>query len=167
MGRDEESALVERYEQLVLQVARKHFPSRLPDDDLLQHGLIGLWEAAKSWDEIGSFESYAKTCIYHNMMDYVRALTAKKRESAEELRESDAVCEYDYQDLDMEDLRAYIDQAWPAGSTENSVLTSLSENYDKRLTADELGLTVRQVTRTAKRAWRAVQSAREAIDGKE
>lgn len=161
MGREEETALVEKYMYLVQQIARNRFSSRLPDDDLLQTGLIGLWEAAQKWNGNGSFKSYARVCIYHNMLDHVRGLNAKKRSDGEDLEEWDDYTLDRFDDLDVMELMDDIDKAWPRESMENKVLRGLAVERDKRVLAAQMELTTYQLTRIAKRAWRAVQRARE------
>lgn len=154
--RERESKLVEQYIELVGRVARRRFASRLPDDDLLQAGRIGLWEAARAWDGGKDFAGFARSCIYHNMLDYVRALGAK-HDDTEELPENlEGGAEWD--DLDNAELLEQIGRAWPVGSPEHTILSNLACGDDKRAVAARMGLKTYQVTRIAKRAVKRVQS---------
>lgn len=161
MGREEENALVEQFQDLVAKTAKRRFSSHLPDDDLMQSGLIGLWEASQKWTGNGEFEPFARVCIYHNMLDYVRSLNAKRWQSGEELQEDDEPTVDYFDDLDVMELIDDIDKAWPSGSIENKVLRGLALNLDKRTLAAQMGLDTYRVTRIAKKAWRAVLSVRE------
>ena len=49
---------------LVYSVVRKHYPTFIGDEDIIQCGMIGLCLAAKSWDSgKGEFSTYAWKCI--------------------------------------------------------------------------------------------------------
>lgn len=161
MGQEEETALVEKYIYLVPQIAKRRFSSRLPDDDLLQSGAIGLWEASQKWDRKCDFTGFARVCIYHNMLDYVRGLGAKKRAEWDELQETDNYTLERFDDLDVMELCDDINKAWPRDSIENQVLTALAVGYKKRDLTARFGLDGRQLNRLARRAWRAVLRARE------
>lgn len=55
--------IVERNAHLVKRVAWSVSASAAHDEDALQCGLIGLWEAAKRWDGKRPFEPLARRCI--------------------------------------------------------------------------------------------------------
>lgn len=154
--RERESKLVEQYIELVGRVARRRFASRLPDDDLLQAGRIGLWEAAKKWNGKTPFEPFARTCIYHNMLDYVRAAGAKG--GTEELPENMEAGPNGWEQMGDADMLERIGRAWPVGSREHVILSNLARGIDKRTVAARMGLKTYQVTRIAKRAVKRVQS---------
>lgn len=160
-------ALIERNTGIVGNVARKHFASRLPDDDLLQCGLIGLWEAAQKWGGVDPFPAFARICIYHNMLDYVRGLSAMKRAPCEELKAADAAEEDQYTDLETAELLDEIGRVFPVGSEEHLLLSELALNGDIRAVARCSGLNVSKVRKAAKRAYRAVIEAREAKENKD
>lgn len=160
-----ESELVEQYIDLVPKVARSRFASRLPDDDLIQAGNIGLWEATKRWSGNCEFEKFARVCIYHNMLDHVRSGSVKQSERETELQDGDSEEETEepyFDELAVMELCDDINKAWPRrDSKENRVLTMLAVGRDKRDCADILGLSVPQVSRIAKRAYRRLESVRE------
>ncbi len=155
-SRERASALIEEYRGLVGKVASRRFPSRRGDDDLLQSGLIGLWEAAKTWSGKTPFEPFARTCIYHNMLDYVRAAGVRAGD-AQELPEHLEAGGNDWELMGDADMLEQINSAWPAGSREHMILAELAHGADKRELAARMGLKTYQVTRIAKRAVRRVQ----------
>jgi len=91
-------ALVERHAALVKRIAH-HLKARLPQtvqtDDLIQAGMIGLLDAARSFDaSLGAtFETYAGTRIRGAMLDEVRrydwaprSVHRRSREAAQAIR---------------------------------------------------------------------------------
>lgn len=156
--------LVEDNIGLVRQVARKRFAARLPDDDLEQCGLIGLWEAAKDWNGKGEFAPLARTAIYHNMLDHVRSQGAKRNTQGEELREDDKTLEDNYCNLDQQELFSEFERVLGAGSLPCFILCQIVLNAQIQPVARFLGLEVCEVRKVARRAWRAVKRARETIE---
>ena len=73
MDRKTVEALINKHVGLVEWVASRHFSTYKEDQDLFQCGLIGLWEAAETWTGKGKFPAYARVCINHNMLDYIRS----------------------------------------------------------------------------------------------
>lgn len=150
--------LLEEYRWLVRSVARRHFPGRLWDQDLLQCGLIGLWQAALRWDGSRAFQPFASICIRNAMSDYLRSLPPPGRDAPLE-------------DLDLsgpelhiaedEDLYRRIRSTWPAGSLEQQVLLGLTGPTTPRQLAHQLGIPTRRLMRTALRAWLALHSERD------
>lgn len=157
MGRAEESLLVESNVGLVSQIARARFSSRMGDDDLIQSGMIGLWEAAQKWNGKTEFQPFARVCIYNNMLDYVRGLGTKCNDT-EELPENLEDDSGGWDRLEDAEMLERIGRAWPAGSREHVILSNLARGADKRTVAARMGLKTYQVTRIAKRAVRRVQS---------
>jgi RNA polymerase sigma factor (sigma-70 family) len=72
-GREEIERLIRTHYDLVKMTARRCFPRHFGDEDMLQCGLIGLWEAARRWNGRGDFLPLARRCGLNNMKDYVRA----------------------------------------------------------------------------------------------
>ena len=166
MKRDIET-LIANNQGIVHNVARKHFASRRPDDDLIQCGMIGLWEAAEKWGGVDPFPAFARVCVYHNMMDYVRGLTAKKRAQWEELTEADIAEEDQYTDLDTTELLTEISQVFPLESIEYAILSHIALNGEIRPVERFLSLDISEVQKIAKRAWRAIIEARRAKEYKD
>ena len=157
--------LVWQYWGLVADVARRRFSSRLPDDDLMQCGYIGLWEAAKAWDHVCEFAPYAKISIYHNMLDYVRGFSAIKRRPEEPIEDNEAaeqLTESDLLQMDYIDLCNEFAEVLGINSTEYMVLSQIALNGEIQATAAAIGITGIECHQIAKRAYRAVKRAREA-----
>lgn len=71
MERQEQDAMINAYAWLVRACAVRLGAQN--DDDALQCGLIGLWEACRAWDGKRSFVPMARRCITHNIIDCLRA----------------------------------------------------------------------------------------------
>ena len=70
---DKVEELIEQNMGLVYYVLRKHYPSFLGDEDVVQEARIGLWKACISYNSSkGSFSSYAVVCIINNIRMYLR-----------------------------------------------------------------------------------------------
>lgn len=154
MGREEENRTIEENIDLVYKIAALRFSIWRNDDDLIQAGLIGLWEAAKTWNGTGSFKGFANTAIYHNMLDYVRAKTTHTQQTWE-IDENTVDTSQDLECADY-DLIERIKKAWPAGSKERDVLLQLVKGTEKRLIAEQMKTTTARVTKVAKRAIKRV-----------
>ena len=161
MNRDID-ALIENNLCIVQSVARTHFASRLPDDDLIQCGLIGLWEAAQKWSGNNDFPPFARVCIYHNMLDYVRGLSAKKRQPCEGLEETEEPTEDNYSGLDAAELCREFAKVLMEDTREYVILSQIALNGDIYAVADILNMDVSEVRKVAKKAYKAVKKAREA-----
>ena len=75
---DEE--LIEKYRDMVRHIARKYFLLQGDDEDLFQEGLIGLYEAIKSYDDKrGSFSSHAWRCIERRIQNVITSQNTGKR----------------------------------------------------------------------------------------
>ena len=56
--------MIEENMNLVYFLVRKYYPTFVTDEDLIQCGMIGLCQAADSWDEnLGAFSTFASKCI--------------------------------------------------------------------------------------------------------
>lgn len=156
MKKSESDSMVERYRPLVDRVARSVSPNCAEDDDALQSGLIGLWEAAQRWDGNRPFEPLANTCIRHNIIDYLR----RQPKPQEELKEDYAEAEAEEADS-KEDLEKRIRSAFARRSREYIVLHSLLRGKTKEQIADKLGVSKRTIDRIAKKAWAELQKEKE------
>lgn len=74
-------SLIEDNIHLVHFVAKKYFPTLRFDEDLISEGMIGLWLAAKSFDEDKGikFITYATTCIYNHICKFIRSYNHQNR----------------------------------------------------------------------------------------
>ena len=153
MSREQEAEIIAGHKKLVHAVAARKFYRWQFDEDLLQCGLIGLWEAAQSWNGNGNFAAFAWPCIHHNMLDYIRSKAAQP--SGEELPETLSY-EQEYFDLDSLELMEKINSAFPPGTREHIVLLELALGASKKDLAQSMKMDTYQVTRIAKRAVKRV-----------
>jgi RNA polymerase sigma factor, sigma-70 family len=155
--------ILEQYKKLVYHVAHRKFLFMARDEDLIQHGMIGLWRAAKSYDELGAgFSTYAYRCIENAMRDYQRRTLRNKDRTLyyEEFQTMDRTLMLDSPadsiNEEVDTLQA-IRSAFPAGSRERYWLMALLAGMSKRDLARECGVTTGQMTRYLKRAYRKLE----------
>ena len=61
---DEQQRIVEDNMNLVYYIIRKHYPTFVGDEDIIQSGMLGLCKSVLNWDESkSSFSTYAGYCI--------------------------------------------------------------------------------------------------------
>lgn len=147
MGEDVDK-LLEQYAPLVKQTAWTVSPGAAQDEDALQQGLIGLWEAALCWDGERPFAPLARRCIRNNIIDALR----RRKEPAEALPE-DLAAPAAEEAESVEELKGRICALFPRRSRERKILLSLLAGKKKEDIAARLGISRSTVQRTAKRAW--------------
>ncbi len=78
--KDAEEELLIRYRHLVLFFARKFFLIGGETEDLIQEGMIGLYQAVGEYDggKGKSFRNFARLCIAHKIIDAVKKADSKK-----------------------------------------------------------------------------------------
>lgn len=78
--------LVEKYTGFVEKIARKYYIPGQEFEDVMQEGLIGFFEAVKSYREESGlpFQNFAYYCIKKNIFDAIQAAYRKKRMPLEE-----------------------------------------------------------------------------------
>lgn len=150
---DFENLLVENNIDIVRKIYNRSFRAR-DDDDLIQSGMIGLWEAAKSWDGSGKFESYAAVCVRNNMLDYIRAQRNPPAQLDDWMIHGQWI---DRDRIDDQELERRIRTAWPPGSIERHILLSLSFGEDRKSIAGRLGIEAYQIKKIAKRAIKKIK----------
>jgi RNA polymerase sporulation-specific sigma factor len=81
--KDEEACeyLLFKYRNLVRSRVKSYFLQGAERDDLLQIGLIGLWEAITDFkaDRHTSFACFAKVCVQRQMISAIKAATRQKQ----------------------------------------------------------------------------------------
>lgn len=137
--------IIEKNEKLVREVAYRL--GKESDDDAIQQGRIGLWEAAKVWDGKRPFEPLARRCIRNNIIDYSRY----KAPDEDELTE-DVAAEEPVDEESKEELLSRIKNTFTRRSAEWKVLSSLLSGKTKKCIAKRLGVSERTVDRIAKKA---------------
>lgn len=159
MTPDEESALIAKYRPLVRTVAWSISPEAARDEDALQSGLIGLWEAARRWDGRHPFEPLARRCIRCNILDCLRS----RPPPSEELPENLPAPEPPASDENRA-FRLLIFRIFPRRSLERRVALLLLDGKTKVEIARRLHVSRSTVYRSARRAWRRIAQYREGRD---
>ena len=76
--------LIKSYSSIIRSVCRKYYLSGGSEDDLFQEGMIGLFEAYKSFDKTkgdylsDNFKSFALMCIKRQILDAIKHANTKK-----------------------------------------------------------------------------------------
>lgn len=154
----EESALLEKYRPLVRAVARSVSPAAARDEDALQCGLIGLWEAARKWDGKRPFAPLARRCIRCNILDYLRSRPPPSDELPEDLPAPDPPISEETA------FRLLIFRIFPRRSLELRVALLLLEGKKKAEIARRLHVSRSTVYRAARRVWRRIAQYGEGRD---
>jgi len=70
-----------KYRNLVRSKVKSYFLAGAERDDLLQVGMIGLWEAVMDYrpDKSTSFACFAKVCVQRQMISAIKAATRQKQ----------------------------------------------------------------------------------------
>lgn len=78
--RKAEDALIRRFSGFVYELARPYFLPGADQQDILQEGMIGLWEAIHAFDEekAHSFLSFAAVCIKRQIISAVKNYNRQK-----------------------------------------------------------------------------------------
>lgn len=70
--------LLERYRYFVKSKARQYFLIGGEQEDLVQEGMIGLYEAIMNYDGKSSFRTFASLCVDRRIIDAVKSSTRLK-----------------------------------------------------------------------------------------
>lgn len=145
---------MEKYENLVHEVAYRMCKEN--DDDAIQCGRIGLWEAIKVWDGLRPFEPLARRCIRNNIIDYIRKPVRQEDELTDEIYLEDPE-----EDESKEELLLRINSIFARRSRERKILTSLINGKSKRSVAQRLGISERTVKRIATKAIERIEKEKQ------
>ena len=152
-SKEEAEALFITQLRLVPLTARRYFPLCREDPELLQAGRIGLWQGAQRWDGARPFSPYAQVCIRNAMTDHLRREGRAQRPLPLPPEPQASTMERELADRA---LYRRIRTAWPAGSRQRLVLFALADAWPKAPLARAMGLSSKQLTTLARRAWRQV-----------
>ena len=128
MNRAEQEALIIKYRYLVRSVAYSVSNEAAKDEDALQNGLIGLWEATKRWDGNRPFEPLARRCIRCNIIDYIRSIHPDDSLEEDIPSEENIAALQSYED---QDFLALVYKLFPRRSRERRVLLALMRGESK------------------------------------
>lgn len=148
--------IIEKNERLVREVAYRL--GKENDDDAIQQGRIGLWEAAKAWDGDRPFEPLARRCIRNNIIDYSRYKATEEDELTE-----DVAAEEPADEESKEELLARIKDTFTRRSAEWKVLSSLLSGKTKKCIAQRLGVSERTVDRIARKAVETLERKKQGL----
>lgn len=157
--------LIEENMNLVYFTINEYFPKYNKDEDMIQCGMVGLCEAAESWDESKSqFSTYAVRCI---RSDILLELRRRQRHPLPSLS-----LDYEYstsdgavpmseflqgdEDVEFVDIRGVMDKLSPR---EQEVFALLSKGLKQTEIGEIYGLTnnrINQIARKIKLVWRDI-----------
>ena len=174
--REGERYLLDRYRGLVRSTVQKYFLVGAEREDLLQVGMIGLWQAINDFreDRNNSFKSFAHICIKRQIITAVKAATRQKQLPLNTSLSLDTPLSWDSPEHTLSDVLACESCTDPADEIifrerkrvlEQRLLTSLSsferrvhqsyrEGRSYRKMADELSCTVKSIDNALSRVKR-------------
>lgn len=144
--------LVNDNEKLAYKVAHKYTPKTMVDfEDIKQMALIGLYKAAKGYDENkgAKFSTFAFRVMSNEVLQEMRKFQ-RTSESLEEM-EMDIPHEEEY-DHTMDSVKVYLDDQ------EFQIICLAMDGYNQKEIANEIGLGQSQVSRIYIRAKEKVRS---------
>ena len=155
-----ESILLE-YKDMVIARAHKYYILGGDTEDLIQEGMIGLFQAAQSYDESkhASFDTFAGICVERRLVSAIRSANREKHqvlnsslslddESNPLPLEAGPSSDPEYQAMKGELLEEYGRKLSPF---ERSVLNALLEDKSYQQIAKELGKTPKSVDNAIQR----------------
>ncbi len=79
-NRDAEEFLISKYKSLALYKSKSYFIAGGDKDDVVQEGMIGIFEAVRDYDEAGetSFRTFVELCVSRRIISAVRTANRKK-----------------------------------------------------------------------------------------
>ncbi len=174
--REGERALLDRYRGLVRSTVQRYFLVGAERDDLLQVGMIGLWQAINDFreDRNNSFKSFAHICIKRQIITAVKAATRQKQLPLNTSLSLDTPLNWESPEHTLSDVIPCDSSADPAdqiifdetrrlleyrlhtslSSFERSVLLAYKEGRSYRQMADELRCSVKSIDNALSRVKR-------------
>lgn len=144
--------------RLVTFTVNKYYHQYLSDDDIMQLGYIGLWNAIKSYNpDRGKFSGYASVCIKHEIDKHFQGLNTKMRKAdvcsldgfvtntylfggEQEVGPHEVICgDPDVNWFDSEDLLNRLDKK------DRFILIRICKGYTQQEIADAIGCTIQNV----------------------
>lgn len=91
---DAQEELFKKYRTIIIKMIKKKglYLPRSDDEDLVQEGLIGLFQALKRYEPCKDFHRFAVHCIYRQMVTALKAANCKKHYSLNSSTSLDAPC---------------------------------------------------------------------------
>jgi RNA polymerase sporulation-specific sigma factor len=154
--RDAAEHIVYKYRNLVRSKVKSYFLVGAERDDLLQVGMIGLWQAIVDYrhDKATSFPAFAKVCIHRHIITAIKAATRQKQVPLNTSLSLEVPSDDDAGEWNMADVLHTGDEADPEGviiRTEDSsrlrgLLHQMLSDFEWRVLAGyELGKSYREI----------------------
>lgn len=176
--------LLNRYKPKVLATARRYYLQGGERDDLVQEGMIGLYEAIRKYEPGRPFAAFAEACIENRIVDAVRAAARFKHEPLNSSLSIDGPIGASDGDSGTKETllqRLPADQAQPdtvliqkeamldfasflsehLSERERAVMEKFLEGKSYREIAEELDVTVKSVDSALQRSRRKILEQRE------
>lgn len=117
--------IITRYRNFVYSKARKFFLVGSEQDDLIQEGMIGLYEAVKNFkNDRASFKSFAGVCIRRQLISAVKTATRNKHKPL------NSYISLDKNAYDSENDSAFIDSISDNSPQNPESIVIDKENFD-------------------------------------
>lgn len=152
--------LIEDNMNLVYYIIHREYPTFSHDEDIIQSGMVGLCNAAKSWDsEKGKFSTYAGRCIRNEIYkEFINRKPHSKNISLNtklnlEGELSDIII--GEEDVSLSDNLSFMEQLV---GDELTILNYYDYGYTTKEIAEKTGFTVNKtqsLLRTIKLKWRS------------
>jgi len=115
--RDAAEHIVYKYRNLVRSKVKSYFLVGAERDDLLQVGMIGLWQAIVDYrhDKATSFPAFAKVCIHRHIITAIKAATRQKQVPLNTSLSLEVPSDDDSSEWNMADVLHTGDEADPEG----------------------------------------------------
>ena len=154
--RDAAEHIVFKYRNLVRSKVKSYFLVGAERDDLLQVGMIGLWQAIVDYrhDKATSFPAFAKVCIHRHIITAIKAATRQKQVPLNSSLSLEVPADDDSSEWNMADVLHTGDEADPEGQIVRSedsqrlrglLFQMLSEFEWRVLAGYELGKSYREI----------------------
>lgn len=158
---NDESLVIDNM-NLVYFIVNKYYPSYIADEDLKQVGMLGLCNAANTWDESKSkFSTYASSCILNEIKSEFKQRHKYKYDLSldKEMTTSEGQCTFgDYimgdEDIDYINVEDFTDNL---NKTEQEVFELSCKGYSTHDSAKVLNCSdtnIRKIKRNIKLKWR-------------
>jgi RNA polymerase sporulation-specific sigma factor len=114
--RDAAEHLLYKYRNLVRSKVKSYFLVGAEREDLLQVGMIGLWQAIVDYrhDKATSFPAFAKVCVHRHIITAIKAATRQKQIPLNNSISLEVPADDDFADWCMADVLQADDEADPA-----------------------------------------------------
>src|ERR1051326_8890415 len=113
--RDAAEHILYKYRNLVRSKVKSYFLVGAEREDLLQVGMVGLWQAIVDYrhDKATSFPAFAKVCIHRHIITAIKAATRQKQLPLNSSLSLEVPSEDEFSDWNMSDVLQTSDESDP------------------------------------------------------